>query len=207
MQRILALETTTDVCSVGLGMANCASNVEWVVESRIAPRDHNRLVLALIEGILAAAGVARPQLDRVAFSAGPGSFTGVRIGASVAQGIALGLDLPVAAVPSSEALARGMAALGVAGEGQRTVRRRSRSGWRYEAEYAFGPSPGDVRCTQFDQLIEGDVPCDDERVAMSAQFVGMAALARPELEVAAERALPLYVEGDTPWQPVGTRTA
>lgn len=201
MQRILAVETTTDVCSVALGKADGGSSVEWVVESRIAPRDHNRLVLSLIDGVLDAAGVARPQLDGVAFSAGPGSFTGVRIGASVAQGIALGLDLPVFAVPSSEALARGMAALGIAGVGQRTVRRQSRRGWRYEAEYAFGPNGSDVRCVQFDRLIEGDAPCDDERVAMSAQFVGVVALARPDLGVPAERALPLYVEGDTPWKP------
>ena len=200
MHRILAVETTTDVCSVALGIAAGEASVEWVVESRIAAREHNRLVLSLIDGILDAAGVSRPQLDSVGFSAGPGSFTGVRIGASVAQGIALGLGLPVFAVPSSEALARGMAALGVV-EGQRTVRRYSRPGWRYEAEYAFGRGEGDVRCVQFDRLARGDAPCDDQRVAMSARFVGMVALARPELGVAAERALPLYVEGDTPWRP------
>ena len=201
MQRILAVETTTDVCSVALGMARAGSGVEWVVESRVAPREHNRLVLSLIDGILEAAGAARRELDGVAFSAGPGSFTGVRIGASVAQGIALGLDLPVSAVPSSEALAWGMAALGVAGEGQRTVRRYSRPGWRYEAEYAFGQGEGEVRCVRFDQLVEGDDACDDQRIAMSAQFVGMVALAREDLGVPAERALPLYVEGDTPWRP------
>ena len=201
MQRILAVETTTDVCSVALGIALGESRVEWVVESRVAPREHNRLVLSLIDGVLDAAGVARPELSGVAFSAGPGSFTGVRIGASVAQGIALGLDLPVCAVPSSEALARGMAALGVADEGQRTVRRHSRPGWRYEAEYAFGKAKDEVRCVRFDRLVKGDAPCDDQRIAMSAQFVGMVALAREDLGVPAERALPLYVEGDTPWRP------
>lgn len=201
MQRILAVETTTDVCSVALGIAPVESGVEWVVESRIAPREHNRLVLSLIDRILATAGIVRPQLDGVAFSAGPGSFTGVRIGASVAQGIALGLDLPVFAVPSSEALAWGLSALGIAGEGQRTVRRYSRPGWFYEAEYAFGRVGAEVRCVQFDQLFRGDAPCDDQRIAMSAQFVGMVALAREELAVPAERALPLYVEGDTPWRP------
>lgn len=201
MQRILAVETTTDVCSVALGIALGESRAEWVVESRIAPREHNRLVLSLIDGVLDAAGVARAELSGVAFSAGPGSFIGVRIGASVAQGIALGLDLPVSQVPSSEALAWGMAALGVAGEGRRTVRRYSRPGWRYEAEYAFGQGEGDVRCERFDQLVAGDDPCDDQRIAMSAQFVGMVALAREDLEAPAERALPLYVEGDTPWRP------
>ena len=198
MQRILAVETTTDVCSVALGIAREAG-VEWVVESRIAPREHNRLVLSLIDGVLDAAGVVRAELSGIAFSAGPGSFTGVRIGASVAQGIALGLDLPVSAVASSEALAWGMAALGVAGEGRRTLRRHSRPGWRYEAVYAFGN--GGVRCVQFDQLVAGSGPCDDQRIAMSAQFVGMAALARQDLAVPAERALPVYVEGDTPWRP------
>ena len=201
MQRVLALETTTDVCSVALGCVAGESNVEWVVDSRIAPREHNRLLLSLVDGVLSATGVSRPELDSVAFSAGPGSFTGVRIGASVAHGIALGLDLPVFAVPSSEALARGMAALGMASEGQRTVRRRSRRGWRYEAEHAFGANGSYMGCVRFDQLVEGDAPCDDDRIAMSAQFVGMATLARPELAAPPERALPLYVEGDTPWRP------
>lgn len=201
MQRILAVETTTDVCSVALGIALGGPGVEWVVESRIAPREHNRLVLSLVDRVLDIAGVARPQLDSVAFSAGPGSFTGVRIGASVAQGIALGLDLPVFAVPSSEALAWGISSLGLAGEGPRTVQRHSRPGWRYEAEYAFGKGRGDVRCTRFDRLVRGDSPCDDQRIAMSAQFVGMVALGRSDLRTSAERALPLYVEGDTPWRP------
>ena len=178
MQRILAVETTTDVCSVALGLVRAESSVEWVVEGRIAPREHNRLVLSLVDGLFDAAGAAQSQLDAVAFSAGPGSFTGVRIGAAVAQGIALGLDLPVAAVPSSEALACGMSMLGMAPAGRRTV-----------------------RCLRFDQLVAGDAPCDDQRIAMSARFVGMVALARTEIMTPAERALPLYVEGDTPWRP------
>jgi tRNA threonylcarbamoyladenosine biosynthesis protein TsaB len=97
---ILAIETATDACSVAL-----ATDGAVFTDHRVVPRGHNRLLLPMIDGLLAGAGLRRSQLSLVAFGRGPGSFTGVRIAAAAAQGIALGLDLPVVRVSTLEILA------------------------------------------------------------------------------------------------------
>ena len=99
---LLALETATDACSVAL---SCAG----VVHARhcIAPRRHTELVLGMLDALLADAGIRRADIAAVAYGHGPGSFTGVRIAATLAQGIALARDLPVVAVSTLGALAAG----------------------------------------------------------------------------------------------------
>lgn len=97
--KLLALDTATEACSVAV------LDGDTVVERyQLAPREHNRLILPMIEQVLAETGLTAGQLDAVAFGCGPGSFTGVRMAAGVAQGLALGLDLPVAPVSTLAAL-------------------------------------------------------------------------------------------------------
>ena len=93
---VLAIETTTDVCSVALMTDGC-----WFEDTRSAPRLHNRHVLAMIDNVLESAEITRGQIEVIAFGAGPGSFTGVRIAAAVAQGVALAVGARAVAVPSS----------------------------------------------------------------------------------------------------------
>ena len=99
--RILALDTSTEWCSVAIG-----DGTGWHVRDEHAGQAHSERLLPMIEAALADAGWALRDLDGVAFGAGPGSFTGVRIGCGVAQGLALGADLPVVPVPTLAAIAQ-----------------------------------------------------------------------------------------------------
>ncbi|PPT44961.1 tRNA (adenosine(37)-N6)-threonylcarbamoyltransferase complex dimerization subunit type 1 TsaB [Xanthomonas arboricola] len=98
--KVLAFETSTEACSVAL-------RVDGRVLERfeLAPRRHAELALPWAEQLLADAGIARRQLDAIAVGRGPGAFTGVRLAIGIAQGIALGLDVPVLAVSTLQVLA------------------------------------------------------------------------------------------------------
>jgi tRNA threonylcarbamoyladenosine biosynthesis protein TsaB len=98
--RLLALDSATETCSVAL-----------LCDGRLVERDSNsgradaQQLLAMVSEVLAEARVALADLDGIAASVGPGAFTGVRISVAVAQGLAFGAGLRVAAVSTLEALA------------------------------------------------------------------------------------------------------
>ncbi|MBT8117649.1 MAG: tRNA (adenosine(37)-N6)-threonylcarbamoyltransferase complex dimerization subunit type 1 TsaB [Gammaproteobacteria bacterium] len=102
MTRLLAIETSSAACSAAL-------SIDGRVEERhaLAPRQHASLILPMIESLLVEAGLRVGELDACAFGCGPGSFTGVRIAASVIQGIAFAVDLPVVPVSTLAVLAQG----------------------------------------------------------------------------------------------------
>lgn len=98
---LLAIETSTPVGAVAVGWQGRA-----VVEVRLAPPvRHAESVLPAVEFALERAGLARRELAGVVIGGGPGSFTGVRIAAATAKGLARGLDLPVFAYSGLAALA------------------------------------------------------------------------------------------------------
>lgn len=102
MSTILTIETSTQACSVAL-------SVDGVAEQEISlePRSHTRLLLPLIDKLLAKAAITPAQLTAIAYTAGPGSFTGLRIGFGVVQGLAFGCDLPVIGVSTLQTLVVG----------------------------------------------------------------------------------------------------
>lgn len=104
---LLALETATEACSVALLRTTVDGRREVVARRLHAPRQQTELILPMVDEVLAEAGLALTALDALAYSRGPGAFTGVRIAAAVAQGLALGADLPVLPVSSLQALAQG----------------------------------------------------------------------------------------------------
>ncbi len=99
--KILAINTSDDLLSVALKL-----NDEILSKQLRAERNHNQSVLILIDQIFANAGVNLKDIDAVAFGVGPGSFTGLRIAAGVAQGMAFGIDVPVVPVSCMAAIAQ-----------------------------------------------------------------------------------------------------
>lgn len=103
---LLALETATESCSVALRCQR-EDGYDLVVRRLHAPRQQTELILPMVDEVLAEAGMTLSQVDALAYSAGPGAFTGVRIGAAVAQGLAFGIDVGIIAVSSLQTLAQG----------------------------------------------------------------------------------------------------
>ena len=216
MTRILGMETGRGQCSAALYVDGRMHK-----DTSFSERTHNERILQLIDGLFAAVGRRPQQLDAVAFGCGPGSFTGVRLAASVAQAVALGAGARIAPVSSSLALAVG------------AVRRlRPKQGLvvsirsRREAFYlaSFDVVEGQAHPRQPDQLLDA---CPDwAELAAGWPIVGdrppwlPAGTAHFDLAVGAgliarlgaaafaagkalppELGLPTYVSGDTPWRP------
>lgn len=100
--KLLAVETATDACSVAL---YCDGQV--IERCEVIPRGHTQRILGFSKQVLAEAGITLAQIDAFGLGCGPGSFTGLRIAASVIQALALACDRPVVNVSTLQALAQG----------------------------------------------------------------------------------------------------
>lgn len=97
----LAIDASTEACSVAL-----AVNGKVYSRYELCPQSHSLHLLPMVDALLKEAKVTLTELDGLIFGQGPGSFTGVRIGVGVAQGLAFSSNLPVVGVSSLQAMAQ-----------------------------------------------------------------------------------------------------
>jgi tRNA threonylcarbamoyladenosine biosynthesis protein TsaB len=100
MTTILAVDTSTEACSVALQIGD-----KTIAKFADETRSHSRLLMPMVQQVLAEAQIKVNQLDAIGVSIGPGSFTGLRIGFAAVQGMAYGADIPVAPVSTLELIA------------------------------------------------------------------------------------------------------
>lgn len=166
MTRILAVETATQACSAALLWDGECREV-----LRLEPNRHAEVLIPMARELLSRAGRGFADMDALAFGSGPGSFTGLRIGIAVIQGLALGTGRPVVPVSSLLALAarvdapRVLAAIDA---------RMSQVYWNvYRRDAATGvmqalqepqvSAPGDVRLPDEGQWLAAGSGCDAYR--------------------------------------------
>lgn len=136
---ILGIETATEVCSTALVHHGNVVGEQSLAEKNI----HSEKLLLLIDHLLRESMLSKKQLNAVAVSIGPGSFTGLRIGLSAAKGLAMALDLPLLAVPTLDAVAESFRRTTAKNDDALFCARIDAK--RNEAYYAFYSIADDVR--------------------------------------------------------------
>jgi len=99
---ILSLDSSTEACSIAL----LAKGEKTHQRFMLAPREHTQKILPTVNEVVEAAGLNLSDIDAIVYGQGPGSFTGVRIGISIAQGLAFGLDIKMVGVSTLQAMAQ-----------------------------------------------------------------------------------------------------
>ena len=102
MATILCLETATTNCSVSIGVDG---NLKSLVEENSANYSHAEQLHVFVKKAVKEASIELSELDAIAVSKGPGSYTGLRIGVSAAKGLCYSLDIPLLAIPTLESMA------------------------------------------------------------------------------------------------------
>jgi tRNA threonylcarbamoyladenosine biosynthesis protein TsaB len=197
---LIAIETATDACSVALSNAAGVRQVH-----RIIPRQHNQQLFPMLREVLQGVSPAAAGLDGIVYGSGPGSFTGLRIAASAAQGLAFSCGLP--AIGISTLAAQAATFLRREPEAAKLVLSLldARIGEVYWAVYrADGPTLSCIRppavCAQealpIDEILalaqsDEAIAAVGSGVATSERVAGQFALNRPDLRPEARDLLPL----------------
>lgn len=100
MGTVLNIETSNTVCSVALAVSG---KLTAIAETEI-DKSHSHLIMQFIDQVLKEAALKKDQINAIAISGGPGSYTGLRIGASVAKGLAYALNIPIIAISTLDTL-------------------------------------------------------------------------------------------------------
>ncbi|HEY0877601.1 MAG TPA: tRNA (adenosine(37)-N6)-threonylcarbamoyltransferase complex dimerization subunit type 1 TsaB [Zeimonas sp.] len=140
--RVLALSTSGTWCSVALYRHGFGDDESDCVSEPLGAQQSMN-VLAMVDDLCSAARIELSQLDAIAFDAGPGSFTGLRVGCAVAQGLGFALGLPLVPVDSLRALAWQRVRFG-ASEATVLAANDARMGELYVGLYRIGAIPDDA---------------------------------------------------------------
>lgn len=143
--KLLAIDCSTYVCSVALSTGR-----EVLLKHELVPQYHAKKILFLVDELFKEMAIKLEELTAIAVCIGPGSFTGLRIAASVAQGLAFGLNLPLVPVSSLQTLAQ--TAYKEYAEPDILVAVDARIGEVYWGEYQFDEASGIMLSKQADRL-------------------------------------------------------
>lgn len=143
---ILAFDTATHACTVAL---QAGDKVIWRHE--ITPNEQTAHILPMMDALLIEVGLSLAQLDGLAFGQGPGSFMGVRIAASLAQGIGFGSDLPVVPLSTLQTIATGL--YREQGAEAVAVAWDARMGEIYWGQYAYDTTQAAMVAMEADALV------------------------------------------------------
>lgn len=185
--KILAIDTSTEACSAALLCGNKIYN-----RFIIAARQHTKFILPMISEVLTEAQLELSELDAIAFGCGPGSFTGVRLAASVTQGIAFAKNLPVVKISSLRALAQ---EIFVESEKERVlIAQDARMQEIYLGEYQVDAA-GIMQAVMPDRLLASNGYEICANMHPKARYIVQLAEAdfAKNLIVTAEEALPIYL--------------
>ncbi len=185
--KFLALDTCTEACSVALIIGGQVEGEFLHVGNR-----HSEVLLGMVQRLLSSAQLQIAQLDAIGFTRGPGSFTGVRIGIGVVQGLAFGGDLPVIPVSTLALLAQ--SAVARHGHPWLLSLLDARMGEVYWAGYQW-PGQGSVRAVTEEQVSPAHLIACDPRVSWCAVGPGVTPY---------RQSLPAWIQGQTPSSPQET---
>ena len=97
MTKLLAIETSSDACSIVVSVEDRVSSFHEVI-----PQQHSKKIIGILKKLMLSAGLNFHELDAIAIGCGPGSFTGIRLGCMVAQGLSFSSGIPTIRVSSLE---------------------------------------------------------------------------------------------------------
>lgn len=161
---ILCIETSSTVCSIAV----FSEGKLLAIEEEAVANSHSRLIIPMMDTVLAEAGITIDELKAVAVSAGPGSYTGLRIGVSTAKGLCDANDIPLIAVPTLEAMANGFVSSHAIKEGLICPMFDAR---RMEVYYWLGDTKGNT-IDKVQPLVLDERSFEKELAGQSIFFIG-----------------------------------
>jgi len=174
---ILAIESASTVCGIALFLNNKLEELDEITQ----PRIHGERLPVVINDVLSNHSVETTDLDGIAVSSGPGSYTGLRIGMSLAKGLAMAANIPIIPVPTLEVINKG-----ISRNGEYWILLHSHKNMVFSQRFNSGAPVSEIECEPFNPEkyyslfgFNLDSLCDVndyELAPMSAQFVGELAL-------------------------------